>query len=246
MTERPLVRRSMTLASAALAVFWMGGPQEASAQTSVEAGLNFALGFPQDAFERNVENTGFGFSGFGGVRPGGGLVLIGADLGFVNYGRQRHQEPLQGLPIDLEVRTDNNILMGHGLVRIQPAEARVRPYGDLLFGFKYLFTESRVRGVDSDPDDDFARTVNQDDWAVSYGGGAGLDITLTSAAARDEEGGRRIAYFKLNLGARYLAGGEAEYLRAGSMVYGGDQVEFEMDRSRTNLLQPVIGATFVF
>lgn len=236
------------LASAALAVLWVGSPVEGWAQTEVEAGLSFQLGLPQDAFERNVDNTGIGFGAFGALRPGGGPVLLGADMGFVNYGRNRRETRMANIPeIELEVRTDNNIFMGHTFLRLQPSDATVRPYADLLFGFKYLFTESRVRGVDSDPDDDFARTVNLDDWAVSYGAGAGLDFTVTSSPAPADGESRRIRYFKVHLGARYLAGGEAEYLREDSMTHRGDDgIEYEMLRSRTNLVQPVIGATFVF
>lgn len=228
----------------------LAGSAGAAAQeeVGVEAGLNFQLGFPQDAFARNVENTGLGFGAFGALRPSGTPLLLGADLGFVNYGRNRRETPLAGIPeIEVEVQTDNNILMGHTFLRLQPGEARVRPYADVLFGFKYLFTESRVRGVDSDSDDDFARTVNLDDWAVSYGGGAGIDVTVTTSEPRDEEGRRSISVFKLHVGARYLAGGEAEYLREDSITRpGGDDIDFDLLRSRTNLFQPVIGATFVF
>lgn len=241
-------RGRASLLGALLVALGTWSPAPAEAQTSAEVGMNFQLGFPQDAFARNVDNTGVGAGLFGGLRPRDLPLLFGVDLGFINYGRRTRTEPMPGIPeITLEVQTDNNILLGHSFLRLQQREeARIRPYADVLFGFKYLVTESRLRGLDSDRDEDFARTVNLDDWAMSYGAGAGVDITVTTRPARSEEAGTQIRFFKIHVGARYLGGSTAEYLREDSITRQEDDVEYDLRRSRTNLLQPVIGATLIF
>jgi hypothetical protein len=48
----------------------------------------------------------------------------------------------------------------------------------------------------------------------------------------------------LDLGARYIANGEAEYLREGSITIVNDQVIFQPIRSATNLVVYHVGVSF--
>ena len=101
------------------------------------------------------------------------------------------------------------MFLAHGRIRIQQREGRWRPYVDGLLGFTDIFTKTSIElgsnlfnSADVGPS-----TTNLRDFALSYGGGAGVMIGFGSppSAAR------------LDISVRYLKGGEADYLRQGAI-----------------------------
>lgn len=214
-----------------------------------EGRLNVVVGVPMGAFRDNTERLGVGGSLFGGLRRSGSPVVLGLDLGFLVYGRSVDTVPFSstvGPRVQVEVVTTNNIVQPHLVLRLQPADGRVRPYIDGLFGFKYLFTETRVRDDDQFDDTDIASTTNFRDVAVSGGVGAGLDIRVYRGRPKDD-----VRTVSVHLGTQYLAGGQAEYLAEGALedTNGNGQLddeELSIRRSTTTLLQPQLGVTVQF
>ncbi|MDZ7319576.1 MAG: hypothetical protein ONB11_10500, partial [candidate division KSB1 bacterium] len=74
-------------------------------------------------------------------------------------------------------------------------------------------------------------------------GGAGLMIRVYQGKKENSEG-----FYSINvdLGARYLFGGEAAYLKKGDIKRLNNQVIFTPSRSTTDLLMTNIGVTFNF
>ncbi|MFP4229105.1 MAG: hypothetical protein ACLFTE_09790 [Salinivenus sp.] len=215
-----------------------------------EARASFVVGVPRQSFRDNIDGLGYGGTLFGGARLGDTPIVLGLDLGFLVYGRTVDTVPFSGTVgprVTVDVVTTNSILEPHLVLRLQPADGRVRPYVDGLVGFKYLFTETKVRDEDVGNDDrDIASTTNFSDVALSGGVAGGVDVRLYRPAADAE-----IGTVSLHLGAQYLVGQRAEYLAEGSLedTNGNgrlDDSELPIRRSTTTLLQPQIGVTVQF
>ncbi len=218
----------------------LGLVRSSDAQVRPQGTLDFILGIPQGEFSEYVDNVGFGVNAFGGIGIGRSPIVIGAEAGFLVYGYENRNEPFSSTIPDVTVRvqTSNNIFLGHFLLRLQPQVGRVQPYLDGLFGFKYLFTQTSIeneRGGES-----IAASTNFDDFALSYGAGGGLKIQLYDGPIGKEQ---KWARMSMNLGIRYLFGGEAEYLQKGSIRRANGDVTYDVDRSQTDLLMPQLGIT---
>lgn len=214
-------------------------------------GFNGVLGLPQGTFSDNVENVGWGGNALFGLRLQDSPFVIGLEGTFLINGRSRDRVPFSqtvGPRVMVEVVTTNSLVQPHLFLRVQPASGVARPYMEVLGGFKYLFTDTRIEDVDRFDDDDIASTTNFDDFALSGGAGAGLDIRLGDWI--DEDTGRLNTIF-LHLGVQYLFGQEAEYLAEGDLIdLDGngrlDRDELDIRRSRTDLLIPRLGVTITF
>lgn len=207
-----------------------------------QASINFAVDFPQGEFKENVDRAGFGVSGNFLYNFPRIPVSVGASVNFLVYGREKREEPLiLTIPdIYVDVITTNNILICHFMLRVQPPEGKVRPYLDGLFGFNYLWTETAISGQDGTDGDAIARTVHSSDFALSYGAGGGLMIRVL-----ERKKGKYYAVF-IELGACYLKGGRAEYMKKGSFYQENGQVLYEISESTTDLIAAHVGVNFVF
>src|SRR5690606_4567803 len=87
----------------------------------------------------------------------------------------------------------------------------VRPYVNAGFSGLYFSTRSSVEGVRTS-DEPIAGTTNYSDWTSAWVGGAGLRIPL----------GGLDSLVDLDLGVRYHRGGQASYLREGSIIDNPD------------------------
>jgi hypothetical protein len=176
-------------------------------------------------------------------------VLLGLDLGFFGYGHVEETVPFSstvGPRVPVEVSTSNNVLETHLTARLQPRTGRFRPYAEALAGFKYLFTRTRIDedDVDGDLGDEVAGSTNFDDFALSGGVGAGIDIQVY----RQDNPAKEVRRVDLHLGVQYLLGQEAEYLTEGALSDQNgngqlDRSELDIRRSRTTFLQPTFGVT---
>lgn len=216
----------------------------AFAQSPFQAGINFSLGLPQEEFKENVDNVGFGLSGHFGCQIPNTPVAVGASIGFLIYGMETRREPLSTTIPDImvDVETTNNILTGHLLLRVQPPmqSAIFRPYLEGLFGFHYLWTETKIRDWEGDG---AIGSTNYDDAAMSYGGGGGVMIRVYEGTKENSDGTFSV---NIDLGFRYLLGGEAEYLREGDIKRENGVVTFSPSKSTTDLLVTKLGVTFTF
>lgn len=204
--------------------------------------LSFIWGVPQGAFADHIDRTPFGASLlFGGEVPGTSLFL-GTEASLVNYGRREHLElhRIEDVPVQaLRVATSHNIAMGHLVARLQlPTTTPVRPYVDALGGLRAFVSKIRV---DSDVvvlPGGLAEEARMTDWALSYGVGGGLDLLVHTGRSAFSKHKVHVA---LNVGARYLFGAEADFVRIEDVQEIDDRFTFATTRSRTDILIPQVG-----
>ena len=205
-----------------------------------DIGGDFLVGLPQNEFRDKIREVGYGFDGHFGYFIGDTPIMIGADIGYLKYGSEKHREILsETIPeISVDVKTTNNILMLHGFARLQPQDGSVRPYFEGLYGFKYFFTRTSIS--DSTYGESIASSTDYSDLAGSWGVGTGVDIKLWNGHKRPSHPG--VFDISMNLSARYLWGAKADYLKKGSIVTNSDgSVTYLVYRSRTDMLLPQAG-----
>jgi hypothetical protein len=234
--------RSALLAAFALLLFALPARAQIGSGT-----VNAVLAVPQGEFADRLDGVGFGLSGTFVAHIPNTPIGFGIEGTFLTYGHERIRERFGSgalSRVEVDVVTSNNIALGHLLLRLQPPQGAFRPYADALVGVGYLFTESRIEDVDFDDDRDIASSTNFDDVTFSYGLGGGVMAQVYRG--HSEDSGRPYAIF-VDARLRYLFGGEAEYLREGGLrTDANDNLVFDVERSRTNLLLPQIGVTFRF
>lgn len=205
----------------------------------VQVGFQGLVGFPRGEFADNVGLSG-GLNGDFKYRLGDTPLRVGAGMSVLIYGQARRRVPFSSTIPDVlvDVTTSSGILTSYGLLRVQPVQGRVRPYADGLIGLNYVFTQTTV-DLDDDVFADRRRvsTTNFKDFAFAVGGGGGVMFDVVRW-----EGGR----VSLDFGARYVFGGEADYLttRRGVPVRSVD--DLELNRSRTNVIVAVLGGAVEF
>jgi len=211
------------------------------AVVGLSAGLNFDLTLPQGELGENIGGVGAGGSLWGAWAPSGWPVKLGLALNFVGYGTDSRTEPLSAtLPdVRVDVETTNAILGVHPFVRVMPLDDVLRPYVDAWIGFKHFSTDTNITLRHSfDPDMNLASINNHSDTAFSYGGAIGLQLAV---GGRPSHGS---GAFLLDAGVRYLAGGEAEYLREGSVRRVGGALRYDVLKSTTDILVIYLGIGF--
>ncbi|WP_299457669.1 hypothetical protein [uncultured Microscilla sp.] len=198
-----------------------------TSQAQIHFGFDVSGGFPLNEFQAQNPNTGVGinlnaFFPFAPQVP----VYIGLDLGFMGNGSRTNTitenlilrdglgNTIVNFPILFDVQTRNNIFNGHVILRTKIPLPLVQPYFEGLVGFKSFSTRvslTDVRAGDGIGNNIFNINYDQlrqnsqvnttvlSSTALSYGFGAGFHIMF---------GGGQ---FGLNLGARYLLGGTAQY-----------------------------------
>jgi len=230
------------------------GMSTASAQIpdpgEVRADVHVAMGIPQGELGDQIDNNAFGFGALIGGRVPGLPLILGTEIGFMNYGTDSQLsihntvfdggiDPSLSIPVEaMNIGVAKNVLLGHFVIRLQPSDGFVQPYVDALAGVKSFST--RVN-VDSDVIV-FSRGLSQDsritDLAFSYGVGGGIELALYEYQSgwRDDP-----ATISLHGGVRYLFGGKAEYIGDGSWTEIDGRIMFDTVESRTDLLVPHFG-----
>jgi hypothetical protein len=192
------------------------------------------IGVPVGDFSENVDSAG-GFSGHLDVGLGDSVFSVGGEMAYLWYGDTSRKAPLSPtIPeIVVTVNTENTMFLMHGRLRAQRREGRLRPYVDGLLGFAYIATTT---SIEESADCDVTGcsnlgSTNLDDFTWNLGGGAGVQIGFGPPPDK----------FRLDLAVRYLAGGEANYLREGAIRVVGDQTFFDVSHSRTDMVAVYIG-----
>jgi len=213
-----------------------------------QGSLSFSTGFPTGEHRDYQDRTGFGLTMNGALRLGESPVLLGAEFGVLNFGVDHRSGEIvpYHYPVDLE--DSYNLVQGNLFLRLQPARGNVRPYVDFLVGLNYLWSETEIDRDDWWDDevwrDEYSHT-NLDDTAINYGIGAGVQVDLSPRRERDRRRVRDVNVF-LDLKARYLLGGKAEYLTKGAMVMEGDELVYYVSESRTHLFTVQLGLGLSF
>lgn len=211
--------------------------------------LNFLTGRPRGEFEDNVEDLGFGLDALLAFRPGVSPVLLGMNLGFAIYGSEtRHGVPFsETIPdVTVAVQTSNNIVLFHALVRLQGNQGRLRPYMDGLIGLHYLFTETSIQDEDAFLSDEIASSTTQQDVAFSYGAGGGVMLEVYENKKKRNDGFSKLKKVFVDFRVRYSFGGQATYLKEGSITRVDGDVSISPIRSHTDLLTYHLGFAITF
>ncbi len=199
--------------------------------------LNFSVAYPQGDLELEMARNPLGVGLTFGMKLGKSPLILGVDLGVLNYGRDTYDEFLYGNPeFDFEVIHSYNIFQGLAFLRLQLANrGPLRPYLDGLVGINYFWTDTSIG--DDNHDEEVTIKVNYDDAAFTYGIGAGIMYKLgkqkRNPVNRDE--------FFVDLRFRYIFGGKLEYLTKGSIVVDEEEVTYLVSESRSDLFTFQIG-----
>ena len=239
------MKKKIGFIACAIAIFFIS--QMVSAQTSFQGGINGLLGFPQGKFKDNAADLGGGIGLEFLYSPATSSFGIGAAFGFIVYGSETNRELVQtsGHDFHVDVSTTNAIIQGHILVRVQNKQGSVRPYLDGLLGFNHLTTDTRIK--DPDEWDDSIDDNDQHDTAFSYGGGAGIMIKVYEK--KKPSGSAKPKFLKLYIDAkvRYISGGEAEYLRKGSISRDeNNKIVYDKKESKTDIILAQVGVNIDF
>jgi hypothetical protein len=228
--------RASCLIAASFAAIWIGGATSVRAQ-NYQAGGYFTAVIPHGEFHENITNNGYGAGGYFLVRLGSSPFLAGGDIGIVVYGSESRDEPFSlTIPeVSVSVRTSNNILLAHSILRIQPREGRIRPYADGLIGLKHLFTRTSI--CCQFDGEEIAGTTNLSDTTFSYGAGVGVQVPILRKAGLD---------ISLDGNVRYLRGAWGEYLKKGSIRQDNGGLSYDIFSSRTDVIAVQIGVAFSF
>lgn len=213
-----------------------------AAAQDFQGGLGFIVGAPQGEFKENVDATGYGVSGHIGYSPKAQPFMIGLELGYLNYGSETRTEPFSTTIPDVfvNVTTTNNLVLTHLFLRAQPTKGTIRPYVEGLVGVSYFFTETKIENKNRGGEE-IASNTNQDDATFSGGGGLGAMIKVYGKVTE-----RKSLEVLLDFRTRYLLGGEAEYLKEGSIRRESGRVVYDINKSKTNLLTFQFGIAIRF
>ncbi len=221
-------------------------PSLASAR--LEAGLGLALGLPAGDFKDEVEFAwgGGGRVGwsFGEASPAKATVFF--DVNYLNYGRERRIEPLSYTIPDVvvDVVTDNFLIHFSPGISVGRSHGVVRPYAEVFGGLTYIATKTRIenRRLASEP---IAESTNFNDYTYNIGFGGGLKFRLWKGKASTPA--MSMGEALLDLKFSYIKGGEAEYLKRGSIErLNNASIHYDTIRSATDIIQARIGVYLTF
>lgn len=214
----------------ASAQFWQGG-------------LNFQLGIPTGDYNDQINKTAAGIAGDFLYSPYNLPFGIGLSLGWFQVGREKRQEPFSTtIPdVTVDVKTENGLAQFMILARLQPKRGPILPYADALLGLNYLYTKTTIENASNG--EEVASTTNSSDNAFAYGFGGGTLIKVYDGA--NKASGKPLQVY-LDLNFRYTLGGEADYLKEGSIRRENGVVTYDITRSRTDISTAHIGFAVIF
>ncbi|MCF8266680.1 MAG: hypothetical protein K9I69_01270 [Ignavibacteriales bacterium] len=200
--------------------------------------VNLLAASPQGEFRKNVDRLGYGiqldatFFSPDKVRP----VAFGININYLVYGEENESRPLSlTIPdVRVDVSRKNSMLNFQLLTRLSPFSGTVRPYLDVFGGGAYIYTST---SVDSEVDDrDVFESNNFDDFAWTYGYGAGLLFRVA-----ENLGDVRRLFVDLRVRSNYSS--EAEYLKEGAVIINSanGNVSYNVSTSKLDYLSFHIG-----
>jgi len=176
--------------------------------TRFTVGGRFELAEPKEEFRENVGNgVGAGAALLYHLdRPG--WISLGFDASWLQYGHETKRVPFSqtvGGRILVDVNTTNSIAGFSFGPEFAVPRGFVRPYVNAAISGLLFRTASSVEGIRTN--EDIAATTNASDWTRAWVFGGGVRIPVTGRDSR----------FALDFGVRYHRGGQASYLREGSI-----------------------------
>jgi hypothetical protein len=218
-------------------------PATARAQLQGDLGFHGALTFPQGELARDLGDAGVGL----GFRGGIGLRAIPLRLGvqldaaWLVFGHERSSTPLLESPdVTRHVDVLSYVLMAHAWLRAQPWHGDVRPFAQILVGFKHFATDVDVT-LTNRAGESLVASERRASYAIapSYGLGAGVDILVGRSRDRTAEG-------FLTFGLAVLWGADAEHPSTRSSQTARDGRVLPSARSSTDIIAAYVGLSMTF
>jgi hypothetical protein len=232
----------------------------AGSEPLIRIGGGLDLGYPQEEFRDNVDNTGVGGGLFIAIGSTDAPLAIGGSVDFMQYGSEERESPWSTTIPDVfvDVRTTNDLVAAQLFVRLQPPQGFLQPYVEGLIGLNYLSTTTSVADQ-VDQSEEIASSKNLSDVAFSYGAGAGVAFRVWKPSddpdpeGEDEIGDLvedvaeeddiEVESVRIFLDVRYMRGGEADYLKEGSITIDDGSVHYDVLHSRTDMVIFRIGVS---
>ena len=207
-------------------------------------GLDGVLMNPRGSFGRNVDHLGYGIGGHGLVRVDPrGILSLRVELASSQYGSERSDVPYSpffGGRVGLELNTRNTLAWAGIGPELTIPLGRVRPYvnGSVVYARFSTVTDLKGDGYDQNgnyrTNQTLASSQNQHDGTSARAAGAGIHVPV----------GPRRWLTDAHVGVRYFDGGEADYLREGSITDNNDgSISFSPLRSRTRFVSYQVGVS---
>lgn len=196
---------------------------------------------PQGSFNQQIDGNAFGVSINGSYKIEEMPLSIGVNLGWTRYGRASKKETLIW-PVSVEVTTNNDLVFANLFGRFEMDFDFIKPYGELLLGFNYLFTNTEIEDIKDYDEDNIASITHFDDAALNYGINAGFMVNLFEEQSDDS-----FDKLFLDIKAGYSLGSEAEYLKEGDLIRGkNNEIILRKSKSEIDYLSYQIGLVFQF
>ncbi|GAB5409882.1 MAG: hypothetical protein BalsKO_22470 [Balneolaceae bacterium] len=204
--------------------------------------IGFALGSPMGGFQQSLDRNSYGVDMGATYQIPNTPIHFGGGLIYQNFGWTERSEYFSPAiqEVKLRVRTTNNMVTPHFLLRIEPDLGAISPFVEGIIGFNYLYTESSV--LDDWAEEEIASSVNYDSFTPSSGVGGGMKFKLYEGYNGDGD----FFGMSLILKAKYMLGGEANYLKEGGLIRNRRGVSYDITRSRTDLTTFNVGVVFSF
>jgi len=214
-------------------------------QTNWMGGLDFNAGLSQGELKDQIGRDAYGIGGHFFYSPQRHPIALGLEVSWMNYGSETRREPFSTtIPdVTVDVTTANNIVQTLFVLRGHTLRGPIELYGDALIGFNYMYTETSISGTGI-TDEDVVRHTNFDDAALAYGCGGGVMVPVFTR--KDFSKGQRPLQVLIDGGVRYLKGGEAGYLKTGSIRREGTTETFDTLKAETDLLKVHVGVVVRF
>lgn len=212
----------------------------------IQGEVDFLVGIPRGEFKEQLNRAGVGIGFIGGYRFKKSPFMLGLDFGYLSYGSDKSDVRIFTAPeFPLELVNKYNFINLDFLIRLIQSnpDALFRPYLDGLFGINYLSTDTvlREKGI-LGSGRELLQETSFNDTVLNYGVGAGLLIRIYQPPKQEKTLGEIIARgVYLNLTGRYMFGGEAEYLKKGSIRRENGQVFYDVSKSNTDLFYMKLG-----
>jgi len=208
------------------------GARAQSFTQKLSGGFDGVLGIPQGQFKQVNDNVALGLKGhimynFDRKVP----LHIGLELGYGTMGTKTRYF-YDSYFDQYEVTASSNIFTVLLKLRVQqPKNVSVRPFAEGLIGWNDFFSTVNVERITY-----FSTYYNnrygessEAQWALTYGGAAGLDIRL-----------QKQGNLWLEIKTAYMIGRNTRYLTNPQITSTG-QVYFTENESETNMLIPQVG-----
>jgi hypothetical protein len=240
------VRRQLLWLVVALAAGHLGQPQMVRAQNQIS--FAFALTDPTGELNRNIDTfNGPSLTYLRDVGSSGRWALGATGVGGA-YGAADRPVPIPGF----HARTESGIAFFLGVLQLKAATGAVQPYVQAAAGYGSFSTTTWV-GCD-DCGDRIGLITDHGDGTFVVGGSGGLLMqvyrrkprpsvgAVASTLASDREGLR----VYVDLAARYLNGGKAQYLPGDPAITDDGIIETATVESSLQALQYQIGVSVAF